>query len=68
MIFRRHKEDPRPIQIIEHIPNEIWEMLTIYERGVMFAVEDCLHGRFTTEEMRERLDEAEELRRLRETS
>lgn len=52
--------------IVHLIPDHIWRALSLNEQGLFFRVEDCMQGRFTTEEMRRRLDEDDRLARARD--
>lgn len=49
-------------EIVAQVPNEVWESLTPDEQRIFFHVEDCAQGRFSTVELRRRLDEMERLR------
>ena len=48
--------------IIDDVPDHVWNVLRPQEQAMFFAVEDCINGRFSAQEMRERLDEGEKLR------
>jgi hypothetical protein len=52
----------RRTDLVAAIPDDVWDALTNHEHEILFAVTDCMQGRFSTQELRARLDETERLK------